>query len=158
VKDTGLNTPIPLGKFAWWVFALVAAAPLLFFALVTPKPPAPVESPSVLSLPRTSLSAIGLRENRDWDGLPELFALWSAKAHWRNDRTRFSYWNPGTQTRSYFFEARRTAQGLRVREIPEPSQPGFQWDPDVAPEDPLCLYLPVRHRSDDPVQPLDPQP
>lgn len=149
------SNKIPLGQLGWVVLVAVAAAPLGFFYLAQPKPRPPAEPLPAVALPRTKLSAVGLRENRDWDGLPDIFALWSAKAHWRNDRTRFSYWNPGTQSRSYFFEARRTAQGVRFREIPEPTQAGYQWDPNVGPEDPLCLFLPIRRRPEDPVQPLE---
>jgi hypothetical protein len=152
------SSKIPLGQLGWVVFVAVAAAPIGFFYLAQPKERPPAEPVEKVAVPRTKLSAVGLRENRDWDGLPDIFALWSAKAHWRNDRTRFSYWNPGTQSRSYFFEARRTAQGVRFREIPEPTQAGYQWDPDVVEHDPLCLYLPIRGRPEDPVKPLEPKP
>lgn len=155
MKDPAANARIPLGKLAWIVLAVVAAGPLLFFALVTPKEAEPAPTQPVVTPSRTALTSVGLRENRDWDGLPEIFALWSAKAHWRNNRTRFAYWHPGTQSRSYFFEVRRTKQGLRFREIPEPNDKGYEWDPNVAPGDPLCLYLPIARRPEDPVVPLD---
>ena len=158
MNDSASNTRIPLGKLGWVVVALVLAAPLLFFALVTPteRPLAP--APEVAAPPPSPLAAVGLRNNRDWDALPALFALAAPKAHWRNNRTRFAYWNPGTQSHSYFFEARRTDAGVRFREIPEPTDPGYEWDPAAAPEDPLRLYLPIRPRPEDPVRPLESQP
>ncbi|MBX3738391.1 MAG: hypothetical protein KF715_16970 [Candidatus Didemnitutus sp.] len=140
-------------RLGWIVLLLVIGAPLSFFYLTTPKeretlPEAPREKH-----PPTKLESVGLRDYRDWDGLPEIFAVWADRAHWKNDRTRFSYWNPGTSTYSYFFEARRTANGYRFREIPEPRDTGFQWDPDAADDTPLRLYLPIRARLEDPVQP-----
>lgn len=144
---------IPVGKLGWIVLLLVVGAPLAFFYLTTPKerevPPEALRE----KRPPTKLEAVGLRDYRDWDGLPEIFAIWADRAHWKNDRTRFAYWNPGTSTYSYFFEARRTAKGYRFREIPEPRDAGFQWDPDATDDTPLRLYLPIRARLDDPVKP-----
>lgn len=132
-----------MGQLGWVVLAAVLAAPLAFFALVTPREETAQEPPA-LAAPPSKLAAFGLRENRDWDGLPDIFNVWAPRAHWQGDRTRFAYWNPGTQEHSYFFEARRSAQGLRFREIKEPRDPRFEWDPDARPDDPLRLYLPKR--------------
>jgi hypothetical protein len=153
MKDSAADSRIPLGKLAWLVVAAVIAAPALFFALVEPTPRTPVE-PAKVELPPSKLKAVGLRENRDWDTLPEIFALWAPRAHWENDRTRFAFWNPGTESHSYFLEARRTSTGYRFREIKEPRDEGFEWDRDADPDSPLRLYLPVRPRWHDPVQPL----
>lgn len=144
---------IPVGKFAWLVVAAVVAAPALFFALVEPKP-REESSAQTAKLPPSKLQAVGLRENRDWDGLPEIFAVWAPRAYWQNDRARFAYWNPGTESHSYFMEARRTPQGYRFKEIKEPREEGFGWDRDADPESPLRLYLPLRPRWHDPVQPV----
>lgn len=100
------NSRIPLGKFAWWVLAALLAAPLLFFALVTP-PDKSYEPPPKVELPPSKLQAVGLRENRDWDGLPEMFAVWAERVEWIDGRSQFAFWNPGSQSYSYFFEAKR---------------------------------------------------
>lgn len=138
------NSQIPLGKFAWLVLAVVIAAPTAFFILVTPKEPDELPAPSVEKRPPTKLESVGLHDYRDWDGVPEIFAVWADKAHWENDRTRFAYWNPATRSHSYFFEARRTPKGYRFREIPAPRDERFEWDPDATDDIPLRLYLPVK--------------
>jgi hypothetical protein len=129
---------------AWIVAGCVVAGPLLFFALVTPPQP-PEEPASVLPPPSSPspLAAVGLRENRDWEGLPEIFAVWADRAHWVGGRTRFAWWHPGAQAHRYFFEARRTPSGIRFREIAEPKDYLFEWDPRAAPDSPLRLYLPI---------------
>jgi hypothetical protein len=129
---------------AWLVAGFVVAAPLLFLALVTP--PEPTEESTLVRPPPSSpspLAAVGLRENRDWDGLPEIFAVWADRAHWVGGRTRFAWWHPGAQAHGYFFEARRTPAGIRFREIAEPKDYLFEWDPRAASDSPLRLYLPI---------------
>lgn len=138
------NSKIPLGKFAWLILLAVIAAPTAFFVLVTPKEPDEPPAPPVEKRPLSRLESVGLRDYLDWDGLPEIFAVWADKAHWENDRTRFAYWNPATRSYSYFFEARRTAKGYRFREIPEPHDPAFEWDPDATDDVPLRLHLPAK--------------
>jgi hypothetical protein len=150
------SSQIPLGKFAWPVVGAVLLAPLLFFALVTPMEQ-PEAVPPRLELPPSKLKAAGLRENRDWDGLPDIFAIWAPRAHWQADRTRFSWWNPGTESYSYFFEARRTPQGFWFKEIREPKDEGFEWDRDADTDSPIRLYLPIRPRWHDPVRPVEEQ-
>ncbi|HLP26628.1 MAG TPA: hypothetical protein VK477_13185 [Acidobacteriota bacterium] len=147
---------IPVGKLGWIVLVLVLGAPLAFFFLATPKEreAEPHDTPPKRGI--TKLEAVGLRDYRDWDAVPEIFALWAERAHWKNNRTRFAYWNPGTNSHSYFFEARRTTSGYRFREIPEPREVGYEWDRDAGDESPLRLYLPVRRRLEDPVTPLEP--
>lgn len=151
------KSQIPVGKLGWLVLVLVVGAPLAFFYLATPKPAAPAIDVDATPTKRapTKLEAVGLRDYRDWDGLPEIFAVWADRAHWKNERTRFAYWNPGNQSYSYYFEARRTAGGYRFREILEPRDNGFQWDPDASEDIPLRLYLPIRPRLEDPVKPLE---
>lgn len=148
------NSKVPLGKFAWLVLAAVIAAPTAFFLLVTPKEPDEPPVPPTEKRPLSKLESVGLRDYRDWDGVPEIFAVWADKAHWENDRTRFAYWNPATRSHSYFFEARRTPKGYRFREIPPPRDEGFEWDPDATDDIPLRLYLPVK--PDIPVPVLKP--
>lgn len=147
------DSTIPLGKLGWLVLLAVLGAPAGIFYLATPKDPLPAPPP--IQAPPSKLRAVGLRENRDLDSLPGTFAVWADRAHWRNDRTRFAWWNPGTQRHDYFFEARRTAAGYRFREIPEPQDRGFEWDHDAPEDNPLRLYLPVRARLEDPVKPLE---
>jgi hypothetical protein len=132
---------IPLGKLGWIVLLAVVAAPLAFFFLVTP--PAPTGEPAALAvkLPPSKLAAVGLRENRDWDGLPEMFALWADQAEWKEGFTRFAYWNPGSRSHSYFFEAQRTTSGFRFREIPEPHEADYQWGQDVPDDCPIRFYV-----------------
>lgn len=151
---TATDSRIPVSKFAWPVLIVFLAGPLLFFALVTPQEK-PAEAPRTVELPPSKLAAVGLRENRDWDGLPEIFAVWADNAYWQNNRTRFAWWNPGTDSYSYFFEAHRTPAGIRFREVKEPREAGFEWDRDVADGSPLRLYLPIRARPEDPVAPLN---
>lgn len=149
------NSPIPVGKLGWLVLLLVLGAPLAFFFLATPKEREAEPDTPPRKRELTPLESVGLRDYRDWDGVPGIFALWAERAHWKNNRTRFAYWNPGTNSHSYFFEARRTTNGYRFREIPEPRDPGYEWDRDAGEDSPLRLYLPVRPRPEDPVQPLE---
>lgn len=146
---------IPVGKLGWLVLVLVLGAPLAFFFLATPREREAPPNAAPPKRPPTKLESVGLRDYRDWDGLPEIFALWADRAHWKNNRTRFAYWNPGTNSHSYFFEARRTTNGYRFREIPEPRDPGYEWDRDAGEDSPLRLFVPVPRRPEDPVEPLE---
>lgn len=149
------SSRIPLGKLGWLMLVLIVGAPLAFFYLATPKTRDEVPAAPRERRPLTKLESVGLRDYRDWDGMPGIFAIWADKAHWKNNRTRFSYWNPGNQSYSYFFEARRTPNGYRFREIAEPHDRDFEWDRDAGDDSPLLLYLPVRARPEDPVKPLE---
>lgn len=110
------NSRIPVGKFAWLMVVTLLAAPFLFFALVTPKEK-PVAEPTRIELPPSKLKTVGLRENRDWDGLPEMFAVWADGLEWTEGSTRFAYWNPVARGYGYFFEARRKGNGFLICEI-----------------------------------------
>lgn len=137
------SSEIPLRKLGWVVVAFVLTAPALFFALVEPRPIEEPEPAAKIESPPSKLAAVGLRENRDWDGLPEIFAIWEGKAHWQGSRTRFAYWHPGTQSYGYYLEARRTTKGIRFREIPEPNAPGFAWDTSAGDDVPIRFYVPT---------------
>jgi len=63
----------------------------------------------------SKLQAVGLANNPDWAGLPELFAVWVDQIPWVNDRTYFAYWDPGATAYAYFFEATRGKEGIRFR-------------------------------------------
>lgn len=132
----------------------VIAAPVAFFFLVTPKESEAQPTTTAFKAPPSKLAAVGLKENRDWDALPEMFGVWADRAYWKSNRSSFAYWNPTDQAYTYYFEARRTTNGYRFREIAEPHEANFHWDPDVTEDTPLRLYLPIRPRLEDPVQPL----
>ena len=86
---------------------------------------------------------LGLSDNPDLGGLPEIFEIWSAKAEWINGTTRFAYWHPGMKTYAYYFEAVRNDQGVRFREIPEPHDPGYSWDESLSEDCPIRFYTSV---------------
>lgn len=134
------STPRLVG---WLIAAFVVSGPLLFFFLVTPREETPADPPARVAAPASPsrLGAVGLRENPDWDAMPEIFALWAGRAHWVDDRTRFAWWHPGAGRHAYFFEAKRTGAGFRFREIPEPKDEFWQWDPDAPEDSPLRLYV-----------------
>lgn len=72
----------------------------------------------------SKLRIAGLADNPDWDGLPEQFAVWADKISWNDDKVRFAYWNPGSRSYSYFFEAKRVKGMYRFRAVSlqEPSR------------------------------------
>lgn len=109
------NSKIPLGQLGWLVLATVVGAPVGIIFLATPKDPPP--DPPLIQLPPSKLAAAGLRENRDWDGLPEMFAVWADRLEWVEGKTVFAYWNPGSQSYSYYFEAARKQGKFQFREL-----------------------------------------
>lgn len=76
-----------------------------------PRPARPPARPPAPVAVESKLRAVGLADNPDWEGLPELFAVWADKIEWDNDKTQFAYWNPGSSSYSYYFEVTR-ANGL----------------------------------------------
>ena len=126
---------------AGWLVAALTTGWLVFLLR-----PVPVEekAPSVplFALPVTSLTRVGLAEYTDWEGLPEIFATWADRAEWKAGRTRFAYWHPVMKNYSYYFEAIRVEDGYRFREIPEPGDEGYEWDPGASEDSPLRLFLP----------------
>lgn len=108
---------ISVAKAGWLIVAFVVAWPLyvlLPFGSRPSSPPTPREDrPIVIS----KLSAVGLAPNVDWDGMPELFAVWAKQAEWLENKTQFAYWNPGSRSYSYFFEAMRDEDRIRFRAI-----------------------------------------
>jgi hypothetical protein len=79
--------------------------------------PAPSVAPVVVE---SKLHAVGLADNVDWEGMPELFAVWSEHAGWKDGKAQFAYWDQGYRSYSYFFEATRVNGKVRFRSIPEP--------------------------------------
>jgi hypothetical protein len=107
---------ISVAKAGWLIALFLIAWPL--FVLVPfgrkPAPPAPHLSPRSET---SRLPAVGLVPNSDWEGLPELFAVWQEHAEWNEGKTQFAYWHPGSRSYVYFFEARREAGTVRFRAL-----------------------------------------
>jgi hypothetical protein len=101
---------------AGWIIGLIFFAWLAFLFVPVPRSRTKEVTPVVLLAP-SKLRVAGLKDNPDWDGLPELFAIWSDSAEWKDDKTHFAYWNPGSNSYSYFFEANRENGDVRFRQI-----------------------------------------
>lgn len=102
---------IPANQVVWLLAGLLA---IWVGWLFVPKS----EKPRVVSQPvmtESKLRAVGLPDNPDWEGLPELFAVWSAQAPWQDGKVQFAYWNPGAHAYSYFFEAIQSKGLVRFR-------------------------------------------
>ena len=101
--------------------------------------PAPA---AVTAVAASKLRAVGLEDNPDWDGLPEIFAIWADHAEWKDGKTRFAYWHPGNKTYSYYFEAVRQPEGYRFRAISEPpiAETGHYWDESLGEDCPIRFY------------------
>ncbi len=127
---------------------LLLAAWLVFeFYPRKPKPTPPVAQ----VMTESKLHAVGLTDNPDWDGLPEIFAIWADKAEWKDGRTRFAYWHPVMKTYSYYFEATRNGARVSFKEIAEPH------DSDYFLEDYLDEKCPIRfYYSDSVPKPIIP--
>lgn len=89
-----------------WLIALLFFGWLAFFIVPAPKPD-PQPAPPVVKLPPSRLVALGLPDNPDLERLPEYFELYADKAEWKDNRTIFAYWNPGSSGYSYFVEVIR---------------------------------------------------
>lgn len=61
----------------------------------------------------------GLSNNPDWQGLSGYFAVWACNLEWIDGKTYFAYWNPGSYSYSYFFEATRAEDKITFRSVPE---------------------------------------
>ena len=102
---------IPANQVVWLLAGLLA---IWVGWLFLPK----FEKPRVVSAPvvaESKLRAVGLPDNPDWDGLPELFAVWATQAPWKDGKVQFAYWNTGAHAYSDFFEARQEAGRVRFR-------------------------------------------
>lgn len=113
----GASERLSAAKTGWVVVALLAAwVAFLLFPSSPEKPPAQAKMP--VALPgEAELAAVGLRYNADWVGLPEYFAVWAKDLNWDEGRVAFSYWNPGSESYSYFFEATKRGSGYRFRPV-----------------------------------------
>ena len=105
-------------KQAGWIAVAIFAAWLVFLLVPAPrkaKPPASTELPPMAA--QSKLESVGLTNNPDWQGLPGYFAIWADSVEWVGGKTRFAYWNPGSFSYSYFFEAARGNSEIRFRAI-----------------------------------------
>jgi hypothetical protein len=138
-----MNTPAlertSAAKAGWLIIVLTVG--WMAIVLWPGGPELPAAKPGAVPLPASSLTRAGLRENPDWEGLPEIFAIWADKADWKDNRTRFAYWHPVMKTYSYYFEAARSARGYLFREIAEPLDPVYFWDDSLGDECPIRFYL-----------------
>ena len=124
---------------AGWVVLLLMGAWLIF--VFVPWPSKTVANKASVKLePPSKLAQVGLPDNVDWDGLPEIFAIWADRAEWKDGRTRFAYWHPVMKTYSYYFEAVQVDGSVRFREIPEPRESGYEWDEALGEECPIRFY------------------
>lgn len=117
-----------------WLFALLFFGFLVFLFVPGPRDPESLPAATFVKPPPSRLVALGLSDNPDFEHLPEYFALYADKADWRNDKTIFAYWNPGSNSYSYFFEVVRTSRGYHFKELAEPKNVDGYWD-EVPPED-----------------------
>lgn len=138
MKTAGLERT-SAAKAGWLVIALTVGWVAFIFLADSSTPPPP--EPAKLSVPASSLQKAGLRDYVDWEGLPEIFALWADHAEWKANRTRFAWWHPVTKAYSYYFEAFRTSHGFRFREISEPHDPAYHWDESLGDDCPIRFYV-----------------
>jgi len=94
------------------ILALLLGVWLVFQFLPEKKPASP--TPPVV-VTESKLHAVGLADNPDWEGLPELFAVWADQLNWENDKTAFAYWDPWAKSYAYFFEVTRQNGRYRFR-------------------------------------------
>lgn len=145
---------------------LLLIAWLVFSFYPREKTPPPTAAP--LPVAESKLRAVGLEDNANWEGLPELFAVWEGHAGWKNDKAQFAYWDQWSRSYAYFFEASRVNGKVRFREIPEPefiegsgssfalifvSEPGICMVADTdlkteSPEHPFIFFRPVPADAD----------
>lgn len=107
---------------AGWVFLGLLGAWIVFLFLPGPTPeppPKPVTVPTLAS----KLVTVGLPADPDLEALPLFFPVWADRAEWKDGKTRFAYKHPVSGEFSFFFEATKTSDGFRFREIPKPTEP-----------------------------------
>lgn len=126
-------------KAGWLVIVLTVGWVAFIFLADSSTPPPP--EPAKISVPASSLQQAGLRDYVDWEGLPEIFALWADHAEWKDNHTRFAYWHPVTKSYSYFFEARRVNGRYRFREIPEPRASEFHLGENLGDDCPIRFFV-----------------
>jgi len=128
----------PVAK-AGWLIALIFVGWLAFLFIPVPKPD-PKAAPPYVKPPPSRLVALGLPDNPDLEHLPEFFALYADKAEWKDNKTIFAYWNPGSNSYSYFVEAIRAKEAFRFRMVPEPHLATYGPDENMPEDCPIRLY------------------
>ena len=103
---------------ASWIIVLLLLAWVIFLFAPFPlrEKPAPTSSLPPIAA-QSKLESVGLANNPDWQGLPDYFVIWAGQLEWRGDKTVFAYWNPGSNSYSYLFEATRGNGRYRFRAI-----------------------------------------
>ena len=156
-----LNQRSPVAKIGWLIPVLMLAwLVFLFLPVQKPEPPPAAPTRIVAKLP-SKLQLAGLPDNVDFEELPEIFAIWADQAEWKDNRTRFAYWHPGSKNYGYFLEATRVEGGFRFREIPEPKidPEDLFWDESLGDECPIRFLKSVRITVPvTPPAPVDPDP
>lgn len=110
--DPRVNQRVSPNRVAFILVLLLAA--WLVFQFYPRKKPIPPFAPVAAE---SKLRTVGLADNPDWAGLPDHFAIWAGSAKWVGNRTYFAYWNPGSYSYSYFFEATRDGDRVGFRSI-----------------------------------------
>ena len=135
---------------AGWLIVLLTVGWIIFFLVPWPIGK-PDSKPAAIALPLSKLRQAGLQDYTDWEGLPEIFAVWADKAEWKDGETRFAYWHPVAKSYSYYFEATRVKGGYRFKEIAEPKESDHDWDESLGEDCPIRFYrsyhLPLMHNS-----------
>ena len=122
------------------ILFFILAVWLGFVAMPSRKEVAKKSQP-VQSALAVKLHAVGLPENPDYEGLPEIFAIWAGNAEWKDDKTKFAYWHPVMKTYSYYFEATRIEGRFRFVEIAAPQESaGYYLDDSLGDDSPVSFY------------------
>ena len=108
---------ISAAKTGWVVVLLMVGWALFLILPFGRKEKIEPEEVAVSRPGEDELAAVGLSYNVDWIGLPEYFAVWAGRTNWQDDKVRFAYWNPGSNSYSYYFEATRRDGRYRFRAI-----------------------------------------
>jgi hypothetical protein len=131
---------------AGWLIALLFFGWLAFLFVPAPKPEPP-PAPLIIKPAPSRLIALGLPDNTDLEHLPEYFALYADKAEWKKNKTLFSFWNPGSNSHSYYFEAVRINGSYHFTPLPmiyaaeedEIYDDGLSWSTDLPKNCPIRL-------------------
>lgn len=110
------------------------------FIVLSPQQEVAHKIPAPESALALKLRAVGLPNNSDLGGLPEIFSIWADKAEWKDGRAKFAYWHPVMKTYAYFFQAIRVDGRVRFEEISEPHDQGYRWDESLPDDCPIRFY------------------
>jgi len=146
-----------------WLVMLLFFGWLAYLLVPAPKPEAK-PAPTLAKPPPSRLVALGLPDNPDLEQLPEFFGLYADQAEWKNDKTIFAYWNPGSNSYAYFFEATRVKGAYYFKILPEQIvgedevvQSGLYWSAKISDASPIRFihkFAPPRIIVPVPVPPI----